>query len=57
MQYPLLSVRGKYAQEYQQGSGQVLIGPDLREAFPDSTAVNKALREYLALRKAALRDK
>jgi hypothetical protein len=29
----------------------VLIDPDLRELFPDSTAVNKALRDYVALRK------
>jgi hypothetical protein len=28
----------------------VLIDPDLRELFPDSTAVNKALRDYVALR-------
>jgi hypothetical protein len=45
-------VRGKYAKRYrEEGTNLVLIDPDLRELFPDSTAVNKALRDYVARRK------
>jgi hypothetical protein len=44
-------VRGKYFQQYREGTNLVLIDPDLHEVFPDSAAVNKALREYLSSRK------
>lgn len=45
-------VRGKYAKRYrEEGTNLVLIDPDLRELFPDSAAVNKALRDYAAGRK------
>jgi hypothetical protein len=44
-------VRGKYFQQYREGTNLVLIDPDLHEVFPDSVAVNKALREYLSSRK------
>ncbi len=45
-------VRGKYAKRYrQEGTNVVLIDPDLRELFPDSASVNKALRDYAAQRK------
>jgi hypothetical protein len=45
-------VRGKYAKRYREGSTNlVVIDPDLRELFPDSAAVNKALRDYVAQRK------
>ncbi|MCG6953177.1 MAG: hypothetical protein LJE90_12440 [Betaproteobacteria bacterium] len=40
--------RGKYAQRYREGSNVVLIDPDLHKLFPDSEAVNRALREYLS---------
>lgn len=41
--------RGKYAQRYQsEGTNLVRIDPDLLKAFPDSAAVNRALRRYLA---------
>jgi hypothetical protein len=37
-------VRGKYAKRYkEEGTNLVLIDRDLREPFPDSAAVNKAL--------------
>jgi hypothetical protein len=37
-------VRGKYAKRYkEEGTNLVLIDRDLRELFPDSAAVNKAL--------------
>jgi hypothetical protein len=45
-------VRGKYAKRYrEEGTNLVLIDPDLRELFPDSASVNKALRDYAAQRK------
>lgn len=39
-------VRGKYASRYKAGTNIVLIEPDLHKLFPDSEAVNRALREY-----------
>ena len=41
-------VRGKYAKNYREGTNIVLIDPDLQKLFPDSEAVNRALREYLS---------
>jgi hypothetical protein len=46
-------VRGKYAKKYLEDNNLIVIDPDLRAQFPDSTAVNKALRNYLAQQKAA----
>ena len=37
-------VRGKYAAQFQQGTNIVLLDPDVKEVFPDSAAVNAALR-------------
>jgi len=37
-------VRGKYAQRYAQGTNVVVLSPDVAEFFPDSEAVNAALR-------------
>lgn len=42
-------VRGKYYQRMQEGTNIVLLAPDLMDAFPDSDAVNDALRKYQAL--------
>lgn len=40
--------RGKYAKRYrEEGTNLVLIDPDLHKLFPDSEAVNRALREYV----------
>lgn len=44
-------VRGKHAERYRAGSNVVFIDPDLHAIFPDSEAVNRALRDYLALRR------
>ena len=45
-------VRGKYAKRHRdEGTNLVLIDPDLRELFPDSASVNRALRDYAAQRK------
>ena len=41
-------IRGKYAKRFKEGSNVVIIDPDLSEAFPNSKAVNEALRDYLA---------
>ncbi|MBK5964500.1 hypothetical protein CCR95_10485 [Thiocystis minor] len=38
--------RGKYAARYREGTNIVRIDPDLHRIFPDSTAVNQALRQY-----------
>jgi len=38
-------VRGKYTKRYCEGRNIVLIDPDLHKLFPDSKAVNRALRE------------
>ncbi len=38
--------RGKYAKRYREDTNMVLIEPDLHRLFPDSEAVNRALRKY-----------
>ena len=43
-------IRGKYAKRFKEGSNVVVIDPDLSDAFPNSEAVNEALRDYLASR-------
>ena len=43
-------IRGKYAKRVKEGSKVVVIDPDLTDAFPNSEAVNEALRDYLASR-------
>ena len=44
-------VRGKHYQAYRAGTNIVLLEPDLMEAFPDSAAVNQALRLLVRLSK------
>jgi hypothetical protein len=44
-------VRGKYYQRFQEATNVVVIDPDLTAAFPNSRAVNDALRAVLASRK------
>lgn len=46
-------VRGKYARAYREGTNVVFIDPDLHKLFPDSDAVNRALREYVASKRTA----
>jgi hypothetical protein len=41
-------VRGKHTKRFRQGTNVVLIAPDLHEIFPDSEAVDKALRKFLS---------
>ncbi len=45
--------RGKYAKAYREGTNIVLIEPDLHELFPNSEAVNRALRDYIASKRTA----
>lgn len=42
-------VCGKYAERYAEGSNVVVLSPDVAEAFPDSEAVNDALRALAAI--------
>jgi hypothetical protein len=46
-------VRGKHFGRMKQGTNIVLIAPDLLDSFPDSEAVNEALR---SLKKIAARS-
>jgi hypothetical protein len=46
-------VRGKYAKRYRAGTNVVLIDPDLHKLFPNSEAVNRALREYVSKKRTA----
>ena len=46
-------VRGKYFAEYQKGTNLVLLAPDVAKSFPDSEAVNQALRKVLSERRVA----
>jgi hypothetical protein len=45
-----MGVRGKHAKRFREGTNLVVIAPDLHEIFPDSEAVDKALRDYLSQR-------
>lgn len=42
-------VRGKYLQQYQESSNVVALDEDVARAFPNSQAVNDALRSLLEL--------
>jgi hypothetical protein len=42
-------VRGKYAARYADGTNVVLLEPDVAELFPDSRAVNDALRALVVI--------
>jgi len=42
---------GKYYESYKRGVNVVVIDPDLLEEFPNTKAVNDALRELLERRK------
>jgi hypothetical protein len=46
-------VRGKYADRYAAGSNVVLLAPDVASVFPNSEAVNEALRALIKSRDAS----
>jgi hypothetical protein len=50
-------VRGKYAARYEQGTNVVVLAPDVAEVFPDSAAVNEALRTLVRLSSKTVRQK
>lgn len=50
-------VRGKYAARYAEGTNVVVLAPDAVEVFPDSIAVNEALRTLVRMSGKALRAK
>ena len=48
-------VRGKYAARLKESSNIIVLDPDLAEAFPNTKAVNDALRGLLELDRASAR--
>jgi hypothetical protein len=42
-------VRGKYAARFAEGSNVIVLAPDVAEIFPDSVAVNEALRTLVRI--------
>ena len=51
------AVRGVTAARYAQGTNVVLLDPDVAQLFPDSRAVNEALRTFARLARVQLRPK
>lgn len=49
------AVRGVTAARYAQGTNVVLLDPDVAELFPDTQAVNEALRTFARLTRTASR--
>ena len=45
-------VRGKYAKRYKGASNVVVIAPEIQKAFPNTQAVNDALRGLMELAQA-----
>jgi hypothetical protein len=50
-------VRGKYAARYAEGTNVVVLAPDVAEVFPDSIAVNEALRTLVRMSARSVRAK
>ena len=50
-------VRGKYYARATAGTTLVLLEPDVAEAFPDGSSVNKALRSSLRLERGKLANR
>ena len=50
-------VRGKFYKEYMKGTNVVLLDPDVAEVFPNSVAVNEALRVLAQVAKRQLKGK
>jgi hypothetical protein len=44
------AVIGKYAKQYAEGTNIVILDPDVAKVFPDSAAVNQALRQIIEQR-------
>jgi hypothetical protein len=41
---------GKYAKQYAEGTNIIVLEPDVAKVFPDSAAVNRALRQLIEQR-------
>ena len=50
-------VRGKFYKEYMKGTNVVLLDRDVAEVFPDSRAVNEALRVLAQVAKRQAKSK
>ena len=50
-------VRGKYAARYAHGTNVLVLAPDVAEVFPDSIAVNEALRTLVRMSAKTVRAK
>jgi hypothetical protein len=50
-------VRGKYVERYQAGTNLVLLESDVQAAFPDSLAVNEALRMLMKVARKQVHEK
>jgi hypothetical protein len=50
-------VRGKYVERYREGTNLVLLESDVQEAFPDSGAVNEALRMLIKIARTHAQEK
>jgi hypothetical protein len=48
-------VRGKYAERYANGTNVVVLSPDVAEYFPNSEAVNTALRALVDIAHKSVR--
>ena len=48
-------VRGKYARRYAEGTNVVVLSPDVAEFFPDSEAVNAALRALVDIARKSMK--
>lgn len=44
------AVIGKYAKQYAEGTNIVILDPDVAKVFPNSAAVNQALRQIIEQR-------
>ncbi len=44
------AIVGKYATQYAEGTNIVVLEPDVAKVFPDSNAVNRALRQLMEQR-------
>jgi len=50
-------VRGRHYRAYRAGTNVVVLEPDVAEAFPNASAVNRALRALLDIAKRQARSK
>ena len=49
--------RGKYVERYRQGTNLVLLDADVAAAFPDTAAVNRALRLLIEVARQQVQTK